>query len=155
MNECKNNVLRSQIDLYNWTDNYLNDIKQDMSSIRGVYQNLPAQKKRNISTVFDNSIEPEDLKLKKKKDVYHRVNKSMVFSNSVQTQEAKPAKKVYSNVNNSNEIQTMTTLGTLQARSSKDVPKIINLKKRVNAGNMTSPQNPLAAASTKPKVKCV
>lgn len=150
MNDCKNHVLRSQIDLYNWTDNHLNDIKQDMSSIRGVHLDIPQKNKRNASTIFNLS-ESDDKRQQVKQSINHRANKSMIF-NSTQSNSifAKPS-RTNSLMNSSHDTKTISSISGHS--NSNNAPKIMSLKKRINKGNITSTENPLMVSITSSKVK--
>ena len=126
--------MKSSIDIFNWTDNYLEDIKSDIYNLKNSKHQV-SLRKRNQSQVF-NLTEPD----KKIKKPNHNFTKSDIF-NKDQTaiDHLDVGKKVLKkHNNNSNDIKDIITRPKVNNSLG-----IVNYNKRVPIGNISSVDNPL------------
>jgi hypothetical protein len=158
LNNHKYNVMKSNIDLYNWTGNQLEEIKAEMLKVE--CSNITS-KKRNSSHIFDNRNDDNSIQPIIKINYQHKLSKSTIFSNSHKDPEPiHTGKKIFhSNVlctsndklyiykpsiktSFSNKIISNVS-NNLQSKDKTET--IISLKKKllpVPKGNKTSNDNP-------------
>ncbi|MFO0515401.1 MAG: hypothetical protein ACK5YA_00970 [bacterium] len=130
--------LSSKKDVFNWDDNILNEIKNEMNQVG----EKKIVKKKNDSHIFDQPNE-EDKTFRKKKIENTKVYESNIFKKPSKNEEAKTqkekGKKVFDLRNNSTEIKSGTIFaGHNKGRYDKDIRG-----KKPTYKNYCSNDNPL------------
>ena len=157
MPDHKHNVLKSKVELFNWKENRLKEIKQEMEAeLKGIKEPVPMQKKRNASQVFEYNNEEAD-KVVQQKRVNLTNNNSQVFSNvkdkTVPKLEPK-GKKHHVLHNNSIEMKSATIVGSKKGKSgSLNFNSLGSSTLRHFPVNTSSKNNPLNLNLVKGKQK--
>ncbi len=146
---------KESCDVFNWTDNYLSNITEEIYSLKQSQHQI-SLRKRNQSTIFNLNTKDEQKKISKEPN--KNFIKSKIFDQNCNEDNSTKGIKINNKFNNnSTDIKNLTILGGLRkVKSDNDFlgkfkeGKVNEVKIRSNVANITSVDNPLNASKEKP-----